>query len=88
LECLAHFSFIAALRYERKSRRGKIDDPRLVPRGAPTVQYFVVFHHVLSTLIDEVNRKIAEGWRPIGGVTSQTLRDGNTYFYQAMQFVE
>ena len=52
------------------------------------MQYIVVFHHVLSGLIDEVNRRIGEGWRPIGGVASQTLYDGNTYFYQAMQTVE
>lgn len=47
-------------------------------------EYTVVFNMTLSSLCDFVNKHIAEGWKPQGGVTSWIGENGYRTYYQAM----
>lgn len=50
------------------------------------MNYTVIFHHDLKTLINQVNIAMNQGFRPIGGITT-TQEDsvpGSKIFLQAM----
>lgn len=38
----------------------------------------------IGELIESINRRISEGWKPHGGLCSSTGRSGMVYLYQAM----
>lgn len=48
-------------------------------------QYDVLFEQHLYILIKKVNKKIADGWEPAGGLTIATSGDGLPYYYQAIK---
>jgi hypothetical protein len=50
-----------------------------VPQKEGEMDYLVVWGDTLSAFVEEVNNYLAEGWTPIGGISS-----GDVAFYQAL----
>jgi hypothetical protein len=53
--------------------------------------YFICANNSLQALQDEVNKGIASGWQPLGGVSAVVWPDGNMLgqmFFQALVMYE